>query len=64
MAHRIDVHDMVVRLREEARRMAPDSPERLLLREAASTIERLDEEVRRARSEAGRMTGDLAEGAP
>jgi hypothetical protein len=60
----IDVHDMVVRLREQAGRMAPDSPERLLLREAASTIERLDDEVRRRHSEAGRMTGELAKGAP
>ena len=64
MAHMIDVHDMVVRLRDEASRLAPNSPGRLLLREAASTIERLDEEVRRYAGEVARAAGDTALGAP
>ena len=59
----IDVHDMVVRLREEAGRMAPDSQGRLLLREAASTIERLDDEARRHASEVGRLSAVLSQGA-
>lgn len=60
----IDVHDLVVRLREEGNRRPPDSRERLLLREAASTIERLDEAARRHASEVGRLTLELAQGAP
>jgi hypothetical protein len=64
VAHMIDVHDMVVRLREEANRMAPNSQGRLLLREAASTIERLDDDVRRHAGEVGRLTAELAPGAP
>ncbi len=58
----IDVHDMVVRLRDEASRMAPDSPGRVLLREAASTIERLDEEARRQARQVARLTA-AAQGA-
>jgi hypothetical protein len=54
----IDIHDMVVRLREEASRMAPKSDGRLLLREAASTIERLDDDVRRHASEVARLTAE------
>jgi hypothetical protein len=42
--------------------MVPNSPGRLLLREAASTIERLDDQVRRFVSEAGRVAAAL--GAP
>jgi hypothetical protein len=57
-----DVHDMVVRLREEANRMLPNSQARLLLREAAFTIERLDDEVRRHAGEVGRLTAGLAQG--
>jgi len=58
-----DVHDIVVRLKEEAKRMAPDSQGRLLLKEAASTIERLDDEVRRRASDVGPLTAVLAKGA-
>jgi hypothetical protein len=60
----IDVHDMVVRLRDEASRMAQNSAGRLLLREAASTIERLDEEVRRYAGEVTRLAAHTAMGAP
>jgi hypothetical protein len=56
----IDVHDMVVRLREEASRMAPESQARLLLREAAATIERLDDAVRRRASDESRPGPELA----
>jgi len=42
----VDVHDLVVRLREEAQQRAPGSDGWLLLREAASSIERLDEQAR------------------
>jgi hypothetical protein len=59
----IDVHDTVVRLREEANRMAATSQARLLLREAAATIERLDTEVRRNASEVGRLTAELGHAA-
>ena len=51
----VDVHDMVVRLREEASRMPADSQARLLPREAAATIERLDDEARRQAREVGRL---------
>jgi hypothetical protein len=59
-----DVHDLVVRLREEGNRMAPDSPAKLLLREAASTIERLDEALRRHISDSGRLALQRAQGTP
>jgi hypothetical protein len=55
---------MVVRLRDEASRMAADSPGRLLLREAASTIERLDEEARRCGGELARLAGAASPGKP
>ena len=57
----IDVHDMVVRLREEASRMPADSPTRLLLREAAAAIERLDDEARHQAREVGRLTTGQAQ---
>jgi hypothetical protein len=60
----IDVHDLVVRLREEANRMPATSRERSLLREAASTIEMLDSEARRQTIEAARLTARLAHAAP
>jgi hypothetical protein len=63
VAYMIDVHDMVVRLREEAKGMLPNSHARLLLREAASTIERLDDELRRHAGEVGRLASELAQGA-
>lgn len=45
---------LITRLREECDRQVPFSHAKLLLREAASTIERLDAEV-------ARMTAELAE---
>ena len=56
----IDVHDLVVRLREEASRMPADSQTRLLLREAAATIERIDDEARLQTREVGRLTAEQA----
>jgi len=53
--------DIVTRLRGAAARMVPFSPTRALLREAASTIERLDGDARRHATEVAHVAAELAQ---
>lgn len=50
---------ILARLREEAGRLVAFSESRLLVREAAFTIERLEREVERLQAELTRVTNDL-----
>ena len=51
--------DLVVRLRESAGRMVPFSQDKILLRAAASAIERLYTDVRNRAADVGRLTAEL-----
>jgi hypothetical protein len=53
------VTDLVVRLRESAGRMVPFSQHKIMLRAAASAIERLDAEVRSRTGDVARLTAEL-----
>jgi hypothetical protein len=53
---------MLARLRDAAGRLAPFSEERLLLRGAASVIERLGRETERLEAELARVTAELTGG--
>jgi hypothetical protein len=52
-------NDLTARLREVAGRMVPFSEHKILLRAAASAIERLDAEVRGRAAEIARLTAEL-----
>ena len=54
------VHDVITRLRDAAGRMVPFSVSRTLLREAASTLERLDGDARHHATEVAHLTEELA----
>jgi hypothetical protein len=53
------VHDTVLRLREAADQLVAFSQTKTLLREAASTLERLDGNARRLETEVTRLTAGL-----
>jgi hypothetical protein len=55
-----DVHETVVRLRDAADQMVAFSRTKTLLREAASTLERLDGDSRHLATEIARLTAELA----
>ena len=52
--------DLIVRLRATACRMVPFSETKMLLREAAITIERLDSDARNRTTEIARLTSELS----
>jgi len=52
-------NDLVVRLRESAGRKVPFSQDKILLRAAASAIERLYTDVRNRAADVGRLTAEL-----
>jgi hypothetical protein len=54
------VHETVVRLRDAADQLVAFSRTKTLLREAASTLERLDGETRNLANEVARLTAELA----
>jgi hypothetical protein len=51
--------DLIARLRESAGRMVPFSQPKIMLRAAASAIERLDAEVRSRTGDVARLTAEL-----
>jgi hypothetical protein len=51
--------DLVVQLRESAGRMVPFSQPKILLRAAASAIERLDTDARNLAADVRRLTAEL-----
>jgi hypothetical protein len=53
-------HQLIARLRDAAAEMVPFSGTKTLLREAASTIERLDGSARRHAAEVAHLTAELA----
>jgi len=53
------VHDVIARLRDAAGQMVPFSRTKTLLREAASTIERLDGDARHHATEVARLSVEL-----
>jgi hypothetical protein len=52
-------NDLIARLRESAGRKVPFSPDKILLRAAASAIERLDIEVHARVADVRRLTAEL-----
>jgi hypothetical protein len=54
------VHDTVLRLREAADQLVAFSQTKTLLREAASSLERIDGQARSLAAEVSRLTAELA----